>query len=112
MPIREVLIPTLEALVARIVPADQDPGALELGAVAFIRDRIEDSPELLPVYEAGLNDLVDRGFLNLSEPAQDEALQELETQFPEFVGLVTTHCIEAVYVHPEGLRMVGFEVTA
>lgn len=112
VPIREDLIPTLEALVARIVLADQDPGARELGAVAFIQDRIEDSPELLPVYESGLKNLANLGFLNLSELAQDEALQEVEKQLPEFFSLATTHCIEAVYVDPKGLKMVGFEVTA
>lgn len=112
MPIREDLIPTLEALVARIIPADQDPGARELGAVGFIQDRVESDSELRSAYEAGLEALAENGFLSLAEVDQDKALREFERLNPEFLSIATTHCIEAVYVHPRGLDMVGFEVTA
>lgn len=112
MPIREDLVPTLEALVARIIPADQDPGARELGAANFIQVRVEDAPELLSIYEDGLQNLLDKDFLNRSEVEQVELVRAVEREMPEFLTLVITHCIEAVYVHPEGLRMVGFEVTA
>lgn len=111
MPIREDLIPILEALVARIVPADQDPGARELGAVGFIQARIGEGPELQAIYEAGLQALAEGGFLGLSDAEQDENLREVDRLNPNFLSIATTHCIEAVYVQPEGFRMVGFEVT-
>lgn len=112
MPIREDLIPILEALIARIIPADQDPGARELGAVRSIQTRIEAEPDLQSTYEVGLQNLLDKDFLNRIEVEQIELVHTIENEMPEFLSLVTTHCMEVVYVHPEGLRMVGFEVTA
>ncbi len=109
MPIPDSLLPTLEALLDRLVPRDQDPGAVELGAVAFIQERVAQDPVLLPIYTQGLQKLADRGFAPLDATRQDDLLK---TWDPEFVALAATHAIEAVYTHPEGLRIAGFQVTA
>lgn len=109
VPIPESLLSTLEALLARLVPRDQDPGAVELGAVAFVQERLTHDPALVPIYTQGLQGLADRGFADLDATRQDDFLK---TWDPEFVALAATHAIEAVYTHPEGFRIAGFQVTA
>lgn len=111
MPIPSHLEETLRAVLARLVPADNDPGAVELGGEAFINERIAAEPELLAVYERGLSLLAEHGFSSLAGDDQDGLLKVLEAKMPEFFSVVCNHAIEAVYVHSEGLRMVGFEVT-
>lgn len=109
MPIPDALLPTLEALLARLVPQDQDPGALQLGGVDFIKERVTQEPTLLPIYTRGLQGLAGRGFADLDASRQDELLKGWDQ---DFLALAATHAIEAVYTHPEGLRIVGFQVTA
>ncbi|MBC8063332.1 MAG: gluconate 2-dehydrogenase subunit 3 family protein [Chlorobia bacterium] len=111
MPIPDPLLPTLRAALARLIPADQDLGALELGAEAFIHERIAENPGLLVVYERGLTALADQDFTTQTPDQQDEILRNAETRYPEFIPVIANHAIEAVYTHPEGLRMVGFKVT-
>lgn len=112
MLVRDDLMPTLRAVLARLVPTDQDPDALELGAEAFIEGRMTEFPDLRTVYEGGLDALVERDFIGRSNPDQDALLQDFESRYPEFMAVVAAHAVEAVYIHPRGLAMVGFEVTA
>jgi hypothetical protein len=112
MPIRDDLLPTLRAVLARLVPTDQDPGGAELGAEAFIRGRIVEYPDLQMVYERGLEALTEQDFLSQPAAGQDELLRQFDTRYPEFMAVAAAHAIEAVYTHPIGLAMVGFEVNA
>lgn len=111
MPIPESLLSTLRASLARLIPTDQDAGAVELGAEAFIHERIAENPDLLVVYERGLTSLAEQSFPDLSPDQQDEILRTAETRYPEFISVFANHAIEAVYTHPEGLQIVGFQVT-
>lgn len=112
MPVRDDLLPTLRAVLARLVPTDQDPGAVELGAEPFVQSRIVEYPDLEVVYERGLNALMERDFLSQTAAHQDELLREFDDRYPEFMAVAAAHAIEAVYIHPQALAMVGFEVTA
>ena len=111
MPIPDPLLPTLRAALARIVPADQDPGAVELGAEAFIQERIAENPDLQVVYERGLSALQENGFDNLTSEEQDQMLRDFEDRYPEFMPVIAAHAVEVVYTQPAGFKMVGFEVT-
>jgi hypothetical protein len=111
VPIPDPLLPILRAALARIIPADQDPGAVELGAEAFIQERIAENPDLQVVYERGLTALQEASFDSLSTEEQDEMLRVFEERYPEFITVISTHATEVVYTHPVGLKMVGFEVT-
>ena len=98
----------MEALLSRLVPTDADPGAVELGAAEFIEDRLSEDPALAPIYIRGLEELAQRGFANLDTSRQDDLLKVADSKF---MHLAATHAIEAVYTHPAGLSLVGFEVT-
>ena len=78
---------TVEAITGRIIPTDQDPGAIEANCVNFIDKALanEDS-DLLPAYREGLIEIdriaVDRfgaEFAELAPDAQDEVLVALES---------------------------------
>lgn len=99
----------LRAALARMVPADQDQGAVEVGAEVFVQGVIHERPEWLEVYLGGLQSLDELGFSELTPEQQDACLQRLESQGP-IVGLLAQHAIEAFYTSRVGLEMVGFQV--
>ena len=102
------LIPILRAAVGRIVPADSDPGAVELGADAYISGM----QEFAERYNVGLRKLSD-SFLQLSAEEQDGALRELEGQDPEFFELLRSQTIEGCLAFPSPIwKAMGFEVTS
>ena len=78
---------TLEAVLNRIIPPDEYPGAVEAGGIEFITRLIEtDEPRLGPIYTQGLNSLDEearlqfqRPFAQLSATEQDALLHLLET---------------------------------
>jgi len=83
---------TLDALCARIIPADQHPGAAWAGAVLFIdRKLVGYRREDQAVYRSGLEAinrasqvLLGQPFTALTEEQQDGLLQRLENgQLPE-----------------------------
>lgn len=100
----------LRAALARMVPVDQDLGAVEVGADEFIQSVMHMRPEWLEVYLGGLQSLDELGFLELTPEQQDVCLQRLVSQGP-FVDLLAQHAIEAFYTSQAGLEMVGFQVT-
>ena len=66
----------LEAVIDRIIPADDDPGALELGTPAYVRARLAEDPALARAVEAGLAGLT--GFATLDAAGRDAALRAVE----------------------------------
>lgn len=110
---------TLEAVCNRIIPADQDPGAGQLGAVDFIdRQLMGFYKPLQPVYRTGLAgvDQASRGlfgarFVELPEARQTAVLQALEgnhapgevwKEVPSktFFDLVVSHTMQGFYGDP------------
>ena len=78
---------TVEAITARIIPTDHDPGAIEANCVNFIDKALaNEDAELLPTYRKGLA-AIDRAaverfgttFAELEAGAQDELLVALES---------------------------------
>jgi hypothetical protein len=102
----------LPIFIDRIVPPDQDPGAVEAGVLGFIGSRFTADPSTVEVYEAGLILLASRGFSTRSEEEQDAIITELEGQ-PSIATMIS-QTLEGYYAGPEsaGARAVGFRVTA
>jgi gluconate 2-dehydrogenase gamma chain len=77
----------VEALAARIIPTDAEPGATEAGVVNFIDKALANEDKaLLPVYRAGLPGVdavaqkrFTKAFVALEPAQQDEVLAEMET---------------------------------
>jgi len=114
------LIPTLRGALERMIPADDDPGALDLDCDRFVLELLAPDATLAGFYEAGLRALKNEGFDKLSPEAKDRFLAKLEitkeragwTISPaSFVETLSQHAIEGFYTHPQGWQVVGFEVT-
>ncbi len=125
----------LEAVVNRIIPADQDPGGWEGGVGDYLFHQFEgDLKPLLPFYVLGLDALDSESlalysaeFDRLPTVLRDELLAHLEvgkviTVWPidaaAWFRTVVEHCAEGYYSDPgnggniNGLswKMIGFEV--
>jgi hypothetical protein len=128
-------IEILEAMVNRIIPADQDPGGWDGGVGDYLFRQFEgDLKHLLPVYELGLDALDVESqalyaatFDRLPTVLRDELLAHLEvgkiiTVWPldaaAFFHMVVEHCAEGYYSDPgnggnkesASWKMIGFEV--
>lgn len=120
----------LEAVVARIFPTTDTPGAIEAGAVDYVLLALKGSySEFIPVYHTGLMAL-DRHcskayakvFAALEPFQQDLVLQDLEggkvdgSSGQDFFEAVRRHTLEGVLGDPQyggnrdliGWRIVGF----
>jgi gluconate 2-dehydrogenase gamma chain len=110
---------TVAAICERIIPADQDPGAMEAGVVNFIdlqlmgpykRYRASYRQGIRGVEQASLK-LFGHRFLELSPEKQDEVLKELERggvageawkdlSSRDFFSLILTHTMQGFYGDP------------
>jgi hypothetical protein len=130
---------TLDALVQRIIPEDEDPGAFHGGAMLSLEHQLHnDLSDLFAVYERGLAALsaeatvqFGQEFAALDEAQQDRLLGSVEAgavQTPwdvppsRFFAMVVQHVAEGYYgqpIHEEGeasgagvrasWTMLGFE---
>jgi len=102
----------LHAFLNRVIPPDDDPGAVEAGVMGHVESRFAADPSTVEVYRAGLILLESRSFQDLPAPAQDEVIGELESHGA--IATMISHAIEGYYTGPKsvGAAMVGFRVTA
>ena len=120
----------LEAVAARIFPATETPGAVEIGAVEYIRRALEgDYKTLAPLYRDGLAALNRRAgtrfaklFIALSDADKDAVLADFEADrtdyadAADFFETVRCHVLEGVFGEPHyggnrglaGWRIVDF----
>jgi gluconate 2-dehydrogenase gamma chain len=98
---------TLEAILARLIPADEHgPGAIEAGVLTYIEQALAGELEpLQDTYADGLRRLdalaVERyaaPFADLRAPEQDAILRELENS--HFFWLVHEHALEGMFGDP------------
>ena len=126
---------TLQALVERIIPPDEDPGGWEAGVGDYLLRQFEgDLKDALVEYRQGLDALnaeaqasAGQAFAALESAAQDALLAQIEqgqvqTEWPldpaAFFRMACHHCAEGYYSDPgnggnrEGIvwQMIGFEV--
>ena len=111
---------TVEAVTARIIPTDQEPGAIEAGCVNFIDKALaHEDAKLKPVYEKGIAglDLVAKQkhakpFVELGPEQQDDVLVAVESgkaegwpsgRVPaaEFFAVVRMHTIVGFLADPK-----------
>jgi len=99
---------TLEAVCARIVPADQDPGAREAGVLVFLDRQLSGFyKSLQKTYREGIA-AVDRAasdrfgapFANLGVPQQTAVLEEMEKNHVPFFDLLVSHTMQGYYGSP------------
>lgn len=76
----------LEAVIDRIIPADDDPGALLLGTPAYVCRRLAERPDLAAAITAGLAALPE-DFGERTGEGRDAALRKVEHE-AWFAGLV------------------------
>ena len=103
----------VEAIAARIIPADDTPGAREAGVIHFIdRAMAVLGPEVKTAYRTGLAQL--GSFASLDEAAQIAKLKSIETT--PFFLMVRMHTIMGFLADPKyggnrgrvGWKLVGF----
>lgn len=120
----------LAAVAERIFPATDTPGAVEIGAVEYIRRALEgDYKALVPLYREGLAALACRAegrfgkvFVALSDADKDAVLADFEADRADYAGAadffetVRCHVLEGVFGEPHyggnrdlaGWRIVDF----
>jgi gluconate 2-dehydrogenase gamma chain len=92
---------TLDAMLARIIPSDDAPGAREAGVIHYIDRQLtghfQDSQN---AYRAGLASL--RGFAEAPSERQEEILREMEgdRRRRPFLDLVIGHAMQGFYGNP------------
>lgn len=88
----------LAALCEQIIPADQDPGARETGAVRFIAKQLAGPHKRhLAAYRQGLRE-IRPDFLQLSFDEQTAYLKTIEST--PFFQLLIDHTMQSYYGHP------------
>jgi gluconate 2-dehydrogenase gamma chain len=121
----------IEAAAARIFPTTSTPGAVEAGAVEYIRRLLAEAyPETAPLYRSGCRALESharsrfgKGFLAIAPAEQDEVLRDFEAarvpgykRAADFFETLLEHTMEGVLGEPAyggnrglaGWRLVGF----
>lgn len=116
---------TIEAATARIIPTDQDPGALEAGVIDYIERTLSNyAKHAAKLYFDGVSEL-DRlarekvgaeAFIALAPEEQDEILRSLEQGASRFFAVLLEHTMEGFYGDPRhggnknrvGWKMIGF----
>lgn len=125
---------TLQAVLNRLIPADDYPGAWEAGVGDYIVKQLEgDSRHLLPSYRLGLNALnaeaviaYGQHFPELYTARQDSLLTNLERNVTGaqwvispsgFLNILINHAVEGYYAEPaqggnrdkRSWEMIGFD---
>jgi gluconate 2-dehydrogenase gamma chain len=121
----------LSAIAERIFPTTETPGAVEIGAVAYIQIALAgDYAPLLRLYRAGLGAVQRHSrakfaidFLQLSDAEKDLVLKDFQTgavpgyrPAAEFFETVHSHVLEGIFCEPHyggnrdmtGWRLVNF----
>lgn len=113
---------TLAAVLDTLIPADEDPGALDAGVLEAIRLRIETDPVSTRRYQRLLEWVAGRSramhqrpFGQLSLPEREHLLNELYhssnrelVQHRIDLHVVVRHCFHAFYSSPAAAGVIGY----
>lgn len=99
---------TVDAICARLIPADQDPGAREAGVVNYIDIQLtRPFKRHQAAYRKGIAGVDDasrkkfnKRFVELTADQQSETLVEVEENAAEFFDLILTHTRQGFYGDP------------
>lgn len=92
----------IEALMARIVPADDTPGAVEAGCLNYLNRQLQSAlARFAPDYRSGLAAFQKQHptFLELSAPAQVTLLEQLGRN--PFFEMLVDHTMQGFYGSPD-----------
>ena len=98
----------VEAMAARIIPADQTPGAKEAGVPAYLDETVQQDPQLHELYRRGLAPFIASGFADLSPSDQDAALKRLCEAGGAFWMSIRGLTIDGYYTSEIGLAELGY----
>jgi hypothetical protein len=117
-------IATLNAVHARLIPADEWAGAHENGVAEYLaRQFAGDLKDAIETYRAGLEAIdaealarYEKRFCELPENTQDHLLETTEREAPFFFQMLVNHCAEGYYADPgnggnhdrASWQMIGF----
>lgn len=113
------------AATARIIPADQDPGALEAGVINYIEETLRTyEAEHASLYFGGISEMDQlarekfgsEAFVSLPAEQQDQILALLEERRSLFFSLLIEHTMQGFYGDPRhggnrdgvGWKVIGF----
>jgi gluconate 2-dehydrogenase gamma chain len=91
----------IEAIMARIIPTDQDPGAREAGCLYYLDTQLRGAlKRFAPAYESGLRGFREGNpkFLELDEAGQIAALEVVEKS--PFFTMLVDHTMQGFYGSP------------
>jgi hypothetical protein len=106
----------LTAVLNRIIPAENKfPGAGDLGLADFVESVVAQSNKLRRLFIEGLAQVeisadVREGkeFLELTDAARDETLQEVEAQHPQFFEALVRQCYNGYYTSPQIFELIDY----
>ena len=105
----------LTGVLNRIIPAEGSlPGAGDLGVVEFVETWVSKDNQLRRRFNQGLAQIEitaaaqGRGFLELSGPAQDVVLKQVESEQPQFFDALVLHTYNGYYTNPRVFQLIGY----
>ena len=110
----------LTAAFNRIVPAEDNfPGAGDLGGAAFVERAAGNTLRLRRLFGDGLTRIEiaaagrgDAEFPALSAADQDDALRQVESEYPAFFNDLVRQCYNFYYSNPEIFDLIGYSMPA
>jgi gluconate 2-dehydrogenase gamma chain len=125
MPLDQAQLATLDAALARLIPADDgEPGAREAQVLRYVERALDGVHRgHLAAYRRGIGDLDElalarfgAAFAALADVSQDAVLRDAERARPGFFELMRSHAIEGMFGDPQwggnaqltGWRLLGY----
>ena len=109
----------LTGVLNRIIPAEGSlPGAGDLGVAEFVETWVSKDNQLRRRFNQGLAQIEitaaaqGRGFLELSGPAQDVVLKQVESEQPQFFDALVLHTYNGYYTNPRVFHLIGYTQSA
>jgi len=105
----------LTGVLNRIIPAEASlPGAGDLEVAEFVETWVSKDNQLRRRFNQGLAQIEitaaaqGRGFLELSGPAQDVVLKQVESEQPQFFDALVLHTYNGYYTNPRVFQLIGY----
>jgi len=105
----------LAGVLNRIIPgAGGLPGAGDLGVAEFVETWVSKDNRLRRQFNQGLAHIEiiaatqGTGFLELSGPARDAVLKQVESEQPQFFDALVLHTYNGYYTNPQVFQLIGY----
>ena len=99
-----------------IPPADNFPGAGDLGVTNYVDRVVGESEDLKRLFARGLTQIATNGeaqgpegFAGLPDEQKDAVLRQVESEDPEFFQALVRHTYNGYYTNPRIIELLGLE---